>query len=343
MRALQLADFGRMAVIELPEPTAGAGEVILEIVATGICGSDVHGFTGENGRRVIGQVMGHESVGRVISLGEGVDPTAVPVGAVATFNPVLITAERRERFAGREQHDPERIIIGVDTERISAFAHRIVVPVENIVLLPEHMPISYGALIEPFAVGLNAVRRARVAPGESVLVVGGGPIGQSAVLAALREGAGKVYVSEPFGARRELCASLGAIAIDPRKDPVIDQIVALNGGPVDVAIDAVGISESLEDALGATVFGGRVCLVGMGQPGLTIDAYLVSTAERSIIGSFCYSFDTFATAAAIVGGGDEVFGRLISAEVGLDDAPATFERLAAAMDMPGKALVRFDL
>lgn len=343
MHALQLADFGRMAVIELPEPIAGAGEVILEIIATGICGSDVHGYTGENGRRVIGQVMGHESVGRIHSLGDGVDPTVVPTGALATFNPVLVSAERREQFAGREQHDPERIIIGVDPERISAFAHRIVVPIENIVLLPEAMPVSYGALIEPFAVGLNAVRRARVAAGDSVLVVGGGPIGQSAVLASLREGATKVYVSEPSDERRELCAFLGAVAIDPREGPVIDQIVALNGALVDVAIDAVGISQSLEDALEATVFGGRVCLVGMGQPGLSIDAYLVSTAERSIIGSFCYSFDTFATAAAIIGGGDEVFGRLISAEVRLDDAPAMFEHLAAAMDMPGKAIVRFDL
>lgn len=343
MRALQLADFGRMSVIDLPEPIAGAGEVIIEIIATGICGSDVHGFTGENGRRVIGQIMGHESVGRIHSLGDGVDPMVAPVGAIATFNPVLVSAEHRERFAGREQHDPDRIIIGVDTDRVSAFAHRIVVPVENVILLPETMPVSYGALIEPFAVGLNAVRRARVAPGESVLVVGGGPIGQSVILAALREGAAKVYVSELFDERRELCASLGAVAIDPRADPVIDQIAALNGGPVDVAIDAVGISESLEDALGATVFGGRVCLVGMGQPGLAIDAYLISTAERSIIGSFCYSFDTFATAAAIIGEGDEVFGRLISSEVRLDDAPATFELLAAAMDVPGKAIVRFDL
>lgn len=343
MRALQLADFGRMAVVELPEPVAGADEVILEIVATGICGSDIHGFTGENGRRVIGQIMGHESVGRIHSLGEGVDPAALPVGAVATFNPVLVAPERRELFAGREQHDPERIIIGVETERISAFAHRIVVPAANVVLLPEDMPVSYGALIEPFAVGLNAVMRARIVPGESVLVVGGGPIGQSAVLAALAQGAGKVYVSEPFGERRKLCTSLGAIAIDPRADAVIDQLTTLNGGPVDVAIDAVGISESLEDALEATVFGGRVCLVGMGQPGLAVDAYLVSTAERSIIGSFCYSFDTFARAAAIIGGGGEAFGSLISAEVGLEDAPAMFERLAAAMDLPGKAIVRFDL
>ena len=331
-----------MAVADLPEPTPGPGEVVLEIIATGICGSDIHGFTGENGRRIVGQIMGHESVGRVHTIGEGVEVSQAPIGAVATFNPVIVSAESRLVFAGREQHDPDRIVIGVATDRISAFAHRIVIPAENVVLLPDSMPLSYGALIEPLAVGLNAVRRVHVAAGETVLVVGGGPIGQSTTLAALHEGASRVYVSEPNADRRALCTSLGAIALDPREAPIAEQIVARQGSPVDVAIDAVGISESLADALVSTSFGGRVCLVGMGKPELSLQAYRVSTEERSIVGSFCYSFRVFNDAAEWVGGGDEIFGRLISAEVSLEEAPSAFERLATKADMPGKILVRLD-
>jgi threonine dehydrogenase-like Zn-dependent dehydrogenase len=177
MRALRLEEFGRLAVVDVPEPVAGPGEIVIETVATGVCGSDIHGYTGHNGRRVPGQIMGHESVGRIHSLGEGVDAAAYPIGAPATVNPVVLSAAGRDRYRGREQHDPERSVLGVDPARLSAFASRFPVPAENVVVLPESMPIAYGALIEPLAVGLNGVRRAGLREGDSVLVIGGGPIG----------------------------------------------------------------------------------------------------------------------------------------------------------------------
>ena len=342
MRALQLEDFGRMVVVDLPDPTPGPGEVVLEIVATGICGSDIHGFTGDTGRRVLGQVMGHESVGRVLSLGDGVDAASLPIGSPATFNPVVTAPDRRAQFAGREQHDPQRVVIGVDADRTSAFAERIVVPAENVVLLPTTMPLSYGALIEPIAVGLNAVRRVNLQPGETVFISGGGPIGQSTVLAALHEGASRVYVSEFDAQRRALCEELGAVAFDPAAGAIAEQVLASGGALVDVAIDAVGVTESLADCLSVTPFGGRVCLVGMGRPELSLSAYRISTEERSIVGSFCYSFAVFADAARWVGEASPVLARLISMEVPLGEGQAAFERLATQADVPGKILVRLD-
>lgn len=343
MRALQLVEIGRMIVSELPDPEPGPGEVVLQIIATGICGSDIHGFTGENGRRVAGQVMGHETVGRIHAIGDGVDPQLAPIGAIATINPLILTPERMGMFAGREQHDPERRVMGVNPELVSAFAQYIVVPDRNIVLLPETMPVLYGALIEPLAVALNAVRRVAVAPGESVLVVGGGPIGQSVILAARHVGAGVVYVSEPDPARRALCEKLGAIALDPSGAPIPAQLVMRHGSAVDVAIDAVGVSETLADALQSTSYGGRVCLVGMGRQELSLAAFRVSTEERSIVGAFCYSFAGFRDAADWVATGDPVFGLLISEEVGIDEGPGAFERLAGHPDVPGKLLVRLAL
>lgn len=340
MRALQLVDFGRLAATELVDPVPGAGEVLLQIVATGICGSDIHGFTGENGRRFPGQVMGHESVARVFAIGDGVDPASAPIGRIATFNPLIVASDRMDEFAGREQHDLQRRIIGVDPTLVSAFAEYVAVPLRNLVLLPDTMPVSYGALIEPLAVALNAVRRVRVAPGDSVLIVGGGPIGQSTVLAARHDGASAVYVSELDDARRELCASLGATPIDPRLGPVPEQLARLHGGLADLAIDAVGITSTLADALTSTVYGGRVCLVGMGAPDLSLSAYRVSTEERTIVGAFTYSYAVFQEAAAWVGTGDPIFGTLISAEVTMDEAQAAFERLAHQRDVPGKILVR---
>lgn len=342
MRALQLESFGRLGVVELPEPEAGPGMVLIATIATGICGSDIHGYTGENGRRVPGQVMGHETVGRILALGEGVDGSRLAVGDLVTVNPVFLRPDDRARFAGREQHAPGRSVLGVDPSIVSAFAERFAAPAENVVVLPESTPVELGALVEPLAVGLNAVRRVAVSAGERVLVIGGGPIGQACALAAFHEGAAEVIVSEPNDRRRDLCARLGAVALDPRTAPLAHQLEAL-GGTVPVTIDAVGISESLADALAATSFGGRISLVGMGSPELVVEAYRISTEERSVVGSFTYSHATFEDCARWVGEGDARLAGLISERLPLEDADAMFTRLATVADVPGKALVRFDL
>lgn len=341
MRALQLESFGRLVVVDLPEPEARPGTVVIETIATGICGSDIHGYTGDNGRRIPGQVMGHETVGRIVALGDGVDTARLELGALVTVNPVFLHAADRANFAGREQHAPDRAVLGVDPTIVSAFAERFAAPEQNVVVLPEGMPEELGALIEPLAVGLNAVRRVGVAAGERVLVIGGGPIGQACVLAAFHEGAGEVLVSEPNAGRRELCAQLGAVSIDPRAAPIAEQLARL-GGSVPVAVDAVGITESLADALAATAFGGRISLVGMGSPELTIAAYRISTEERSLVGSFTYAHETFVDCARWVGEGDPRLAGLISERVSLDETDAMFTRLATVVDVPGKALVRFD-
>src|SRR5690606_9773248 len=104
MKALRLAEIGRLEVVDLPDPEPGPGEVRLRIVATGICGSDIHGYTGANGRRHPGQVMGHESVAVIDEVGPGVD--RLRVGQPATFNPVVVPEAELAEFAGREQLAP---------------------------------------------------------------------------------------------------------------------------------------------------------------------------------------------------------------------------------------------
>lgn len=342
MRALVLQEFGRMAVVEMATPTAGPGEVLLRIFATGICGSDLHGFTGENGRRVPGQVMGHESVGTVVGVGVGVDAAKFPAGHVATFNPVLVSDDDAVTFAGREQHAPGKKVIGVASELVSSFAEYVAVPQRNVVLLSSEMPIRYGALIEPLAVALHAVRRLSAKPGDKLLVIGGGPIGQSVVLAARSEGIIDIVVSEVDHQRRQLCENLGAMVIDPTVSAVSEQVIGIFGSLADATVDAVGITRTVADALLATRFGGSVCLVGMGAPRLDLDAYRVSTEERALIGSFTYNNKDFEDAAQWVAGRHRELSYLISREVSLEDAPAAFAALAANDGTPGKVLVRLD-
>ena len=338
MRALVLTDFGLLEVQERPDPSPGPGEVMIEIVATGICGSDLHGFTGENGRRVPGQVMGHESVGRVAGLGPGA--AGPEVGHPVTFNPVVIPDGDVGAYAGREQHCPAKYVIGVAPDVVASFAQLVVVPARNVVPLPEQMPIEYGALIEPLAVALHAVRRAGAKAARSILVTGGGPIGQSVVLALTIEGAPRAVVSEIDPARRALLGRLGAQTVDPAAGPVPEQVWQLAGGPADVAVDAAGVSASVADALASVRPGGTVCLVGMGSPRLDLDAFSITTAERGLIGSFTYSAQDFRDAAEWMSGAPPVAADLISRVVPLDEAPDAFTALAAPDGTPGKVLVR---
>ena len=342
MKALVLEKFGSLVVEELPAPEPAAGEVLIQVVVTGICGSDIHGFTGENGRRVLGQVMGHESVGHVIGFGTGADGSGLSLGQAVTFNPVVVPESELEEYAGREQHSPGKYVIGVRSDVVSAFAQLIAVPRRNVFALPEGVPIIHGALVEPLAVAIHAVRRVEVEPGQLVLVVGGGPIGQSVVLALRVAGVTSIVVSELTPARRAMIQALGASTIDPSGAPLCEQVIAEFGRLADVAIDAVGVSRTLADSLVSTRLGGKVCLVGMGAPSVDLQAFDVSTEERSIIGSFTYSARDFADAVEWIAADPTGADAMISRQVSLDDANDAFVALAEGDGTAGKVLVRLD-
>src|SRR5688572_24953657 len=287
MRALVLRDFYDIAVEERPDPVAGPGQVVVEVIATGICGSDFHGYSGENGRRHPGQIMGHETVGRIREL--GTDVVELRVGQLVTVNPVMSCHACPACLSGQEQWCSRRVVLGVAPEIPAAFADRFVVPAGNVVPLPDEMPEELGALVEPLAVGYHAVRRGQPVAGDRLLVIGGGPIGQACLLAARRLGIQALALYDVSASRRELCARLGAAVIDPTDGNFVDAVAAQLGGPATLVMDAVGISQTVADALAASGLGSRIVLVGMGSPQLGLAAYTLSTAERSLIGSFTYS------------------------------------------------------
>lgn len=341
MKALVLTSFGKLEVHERSRSVPASDEVVIEVVATGICGSDIHGFTGENGRRQIGQVMGHETVGRIWALGAALGRRDLRVGDVVTFNPVVrpVVADGVDDYRGREQHDPEKYVVGVRPDVSAAFAEFVTVPARNVTVLPTAMPIVYGALIEPLAVAVHAVRRSGAKLDDVVVVLGGGPIGQSVVLALKMIGIERIVVSELSEERRDLVERLGASAVDPSVEAVETAVRRLFKRPADVAIDAVGVTQTLAAAFASTRLGATICLVGMGSRQLEFDAFLVSTEERCIVGSFTYSNDDFSAAADWVGSSPDALDRLISRIVPLEEAEANFAALAAGDGTPGKVLV----
>jgi threonine dehydrogenase-like Zn-dependent dehydrogenase len=321
---------------EVEAPTLDSGQVLLKIAATGICGSDVHGFAGRTGRRHPGQVMGHETAAWVQALGPDVAPDGLAVGQLVTVNPVLPCGGCERCRTGASYMCANRTVIGVSPALSSAFAEFMAVPVANVVPLSSGVTPQLGALVEPLAVGYHAAVRGGCGEGNLVLVVGGGPIGQACAIAARRLGA-EVVVTELNADRRTLVASLGFDAVF---DPAEEQAALSErlGEGAQVVIDAVGSSESLRAACLQSLPQARIVLVGMHSPALEVDAYRISTEEREVIGSFSYTEEEFAATAQWVSDHPEL-SRLVEAEVGWDGAPDAFTRLAKGESGASKILV----
>lgn len=339
MRALVLTSFGQLEVLERPRPQPGPGEIAIEIAATGICGSDLHGYTGDTGRRVPGQVMGHESSGRIAALGSRVDPANFPVGTLVTFNPVLACGHCSACSTGNEQACANIRVIGVDPSIQASFAEYIVVPQRNVVRLPESLRAELGALVEPLSVGYHAARRGGCGSDDRVVVIGGGPIGQACFLAARRLGAERIVVTEFAESRRAMIERLGGDALDPTTDGFAASVHERLGGRADLVLDAVGTTASLRDAVALSAPGSRLVLVGMNSPQLVLDAYEWSTRERTLIGSFCYTAGDFAETAEWAGSRGELLAMLVDGFIDLDGAPAAFAELASGALQASKVLV----
>jgi 2-desacetyl-2-hydroxyethyl bacteriochlorophyllide A dehydrogenase len=267
-------------VEERPVPEPGPGEVRVRIAYVGICGSDLHGYTGESGRRVPGMVMGHEASGWVEALGEGVETATI--GQSVTFNPAVAC---NGSCGHRVENQCARLsVIGVAPERQGAFAEAIVVPADRVVSL-DGLSMEWGAAVEPMAVAVQATLRAGVEPGDSVLIIGGGMIGQCLALASRLVGADRIIVSEAISSRRALTIEAGFEAIPPAEVP--------NLPAMSRAFDAVGVSATASTAIRSLAKGGTACFVGLGQPEVSIPLFDVVVPERIIVGTFAYTDSVF--------------------------------------------------
>lgn len=322
MKALVFKSPWEIAVEERDIRAPQAGEALLKIIATGVCGSDLHGYTGHTGRRHPNQVMGHETVARIEQLGSEDGP--VLAGQVVVVNPAMGCGACTACAAGEEQRCEQLRVIGVVPEWDAAFAEYMIAPVANLIPLPASTPEHLGALVEPLAVGWHAVRRARLRSDESIVVIGGGPIGQAVALAAQRAGVSDILVSESLPSRRKLLQSLGFAATDPN-----ELATAIEGRTVETVFDAVGSSASVQQGLALTSRGGRLVLIGMAEPELTVAAFDVSVREREIIGTFCYSNEDFASTVEWLSNNVSIAESLVDAVEPLEAGPDVFKELAS--------------
>ena len=320
MRALVKADPTRgLWLREVPDPVVGPGEVLLRVLRTGICGTDLHVRAWDSWARSAVRtpvVLGHEIAGRVEALGSGVD--TVDVGDLVSVEGHLVCGRCRSCLAGRRQLCPNTVSIGID--RDGGFADLVVVPATNVWRHPPGLDPDVAAIFDPFG---NAVHSALTFPvlGEDVLVTGAGPIGIMAAAVVRHAGARHVVISELSPERLALARAMGAVtlAVDPREATLSDVMAQLGMREgFDVGLEMSGAPDALHAMLASMAHGGRVALLGLPSAAIEFDWDRVIRSMLTVQGVFGRRmFETWYAMSVLVA-------------AGLDIAPVITHRFAAA-------------
>jgi L-iditol 2-dehydrogenase len=331
MKALLLSEYSKLEVADLPRPEAGPGEVLVQVAACGICGSDVHGYDGSSGRRIPPLVMGHEAAGVVAAV--GADVSRFTVGDRVTFDSTVYCGECDFCKTGDINLCDNRQVVGVSTpefRRAGAFAEFVTVPERIVYRLPDAMSFADAAMLEAVAVAVHAVAVTELKGGETALVIGAWMIGLLTLQAARAAGCSRVLVADVDRTRLKLAQEAGAdeVILASGADLVRDVHALTEGRGVDVVLEAVGRDETVSAAVDAVRKGGTVTLIGNITPTVTLPLQKVVSRQIRMQGS-CASCGEYPEVMELVSNGKIRVTPLITAVVPLSDGAAWFERLHA--------------
>ena len=323
MRAAVVTADGHLAVEEVPGPEPGTGDVLVRVAACGICGSDLHMLSA--GLIPPGAVMGHEPSGVVEAV--GTDASGVCVGDAVAIHPMQPCGTCDACTSGATQRClmMGQTCLGLGT-RPGAYAEYVTVPASEVHRLPEGFPVELGALAEPLAVALHGLRRSRLEPGMTVGVIGCGPIGLCAVVAANALGAGEIWACDPNEFRAELAAAAGASRTSP--SPL----------DADIVVEAAGAQGTVDLAVNATRGGGQVVLLAVNLAGDNVWPFVWVTKEVEIVPALAYTRAEYGEAAEMIASGAVDVAPLVTRRVLLEETDQAFTDLLSGSP-DGKVLV----
>lgn len=318
---------GKIVVDDVPEPKPGPGQVLVETIACGICGSDLHAIKHPQAAveaitlegvpppydPAKDVIMGHEFSARVVALGEGVN-SLEPGEAVVTM-PMLLTPSGPA-------------LLGYSNDYPGGYGERMLLTAGMCLKVPESLDPRHAALTEPMAVGQHAVSKAGMTSGESGVVLGCGPIGL-AVIAALRIGGVQKIIASDFSPkRRKLAEQMGATTVvDPGEDQPMDAW-RRSGGGTPVIFEAVGVPGVLDGAIRSAPRQGRIVVAGVCMETDTIWPIVAVGKELTIKFSLGYTPEEFAQTLDLIASGEIDVGPLITGEVGIEGVPQAFQDLS---------------
>jgi (R,R)-butanediol dehydrogenase / meso-butanediol dehydrogenase / diacetyl reductase len=314
-----------MVVEEVPEPAVEPGTVVVRPEAVGICGSEIEGYLGRMGNRTPPLVMGHEFAGTVTEVGEGVDEDLI--GREVAVNPLSSDGTCRLCRAGYTNLCPNRRLVGIHSP--GGFAEYALAPAQNVYPLPEGVEARAGALAEPLANGVHAVRLG-LAGGfvEHAVVVGAGTIGLMCLQAAVLEGIPEVSVVEPHEARREQALELGARAAYASGEEAREALEGPTEGlGADLVVDAVGAEVTRRMAVEVLLRpGGRAVFVGLHDDATTLGFHDIVRGQLDLQGSYAFTADDYEQALEWLVAGSAGIGELPPV-LPLEEGPGAFAEL----------------
>ncbi|MDK4740322.1 zinc-dependent alcohol dehydrogenase family protein (plasmid) [Rhizobium sp. CB3060] len=335
MKAVRLESIASMTMRSVEKPVARPGELLVRVLAAGICGSDRHMYKGEY-PTAIPVTMGHEFCGIVEVVGEEV--IGFTGGELVTADPNIACGRCHACARGRVNLCEGLTAIGVT--RDGGFAEYVAVPYRQAFTLPADLNPVHGAFCEPLACCLHAIDKAEIRAGESVAILGGGVIGLLMVQLARLAGASQVILITRQLSRRQTALQLGAThAFDPTASDAVAAVRDVTHGGADVVIECAGVPETLQTGLRMARRGGNFVLFGVTPRGVEVPVlpFDLLVNEVDIRPAYLNPF-THSRAAALVASGALELDILVTKTIGLEEVA----EVVGSAPLPGeiKVIVR---
>lgn len=288
MKALVLEKYNEFVYEDVPDPEIQENEVLVQVKACGICGSDVHGMDGSTGRRIPPLIMGHEASGIIVKTGK--DVKGWKTGDRVTFDSTVYPLQDWFTLNGLYNLSDNRQVLGVSPgtyKRNGAFAEYVAIPQHILYKIPDKVTFEQAAIVEAVAVALHAVNISGIRTGDSCAVVGVGMIGINVVKLLKISGAAKVIAIDINPKSLQRAANEGADVIFISSEEKIGdriRIFTRNRG-ADISFEAAGNSSSLNTAIDVLRKGGKAVLIGNISPIVDFPLQKVVTQELKVLGS----------------------------------------------------------
>ncbi|MFC6644457.1 NAD(P)-dependent alcohol dehydrogenase [Granulicella cerasi] len=343
MKALVLEATKQLSLREIDVPqVVGPHDVKIKIARVGVCGSDVHYYLhGKIGPFVVKEpmILGHEAAGTVVSVGSAVKH--LKPGDRVCMEPGIPDPNSRASRMGFYNLDPA-VSFWATPPIHGCLMPEVVHPAAYTFKLPDNVSFGEAAMVEPFAVGLQAATKAHLKPGDTAVVIGAGPIGIMVALAVLAGGASRVIVADIADAKLQIAAQYeGIIAVNVRETLLRDRVMELTDGwGADVLLECSGSPKAFETLLDSVAPAGRVVLVGMPIEPVLFDVVSAQAREVTIETVFRYA-NVYDKAIALIASGKVDLKPLISELFSFEESVAAFERAAEARPTDIKIQIGF--
>jgi 2-desacetyl-2-hydroxyethyl bacteriochlorophyllide A dehydrogenase len=342
MKALVLEAYNKLVYKDVPDPVISSDEVLVQVKACGICGSDVHGLDGSTGRRIPPLIMGHEASGVIVKTGN--DVKTWKAGDRVTFDSTVFSLDDWFTRHGLYNISDNREVIGVSPgtyRRNGAFAEFIAIPQHILYTIPENVTFEQAAMVEAVAVALHAINISGYSPGNSCVIVGAGTIGIFIIKLLKASGASSIMAIDIDEKHLQKAERAGAdFTFLAAEGDLVGKIRSLTGGRgADNLFEAVGKSDSVNMAIDLVRKGGSVTLVGNTTPVIDFPLQKTVTGELKILGS-CAICGEYEAVLDFLRMGKISVDDQISAIAPLSEGAQWFERLYRKEENLGKVILR---